>query len=70
MNISTIFFFKILAKYSPKRTKLHDLKKFSWENMPPNLPSTLRAMQILFKKYFESPHEMKSLLLPVSNYES
>ena len=27
MNIFTIFFYKILAKYSPKCTKLHNLKK-------------------------------------------
>ena len=37
MNIFTIiFFYKILAKYSPKRTKLHHFKKFSRESMPPN----------------------------------
>ena len=27
MNSFTILFYKILAKYSPKRTKLHHLKK-------------------------------------------
>ena len=27
MNYFTIFFYKILAKYSPKRTKLHHFKK-------------------------------------------
>ena len=35
MNIFTIFFYKILAKYSPKRTKLHHfLKKFLGEACP------------------------------------
>ena len=35
MNIFTIFFYKILAKYSPKRTKLlHFKKKFSREHAP------------------------------------
>ena len=36
MNIFTIFFYKILAKYSPKRTKSHHFKKISWVSMPPN----------------------------------
>ena len=34
-----IFFNKILAKYSLKRTKLHHFKKFSRGSMPPNPPS-------------------------------
>ena len=34
-----LFFYKILAKYSPKRTKLHHFLKFSRGNMPPNPPS-------------------------------
>ena len=29
MNIFTYFLYKILAKYSPKRTKLHHFLKFS-----------------------------------------
>ena len=33
------FSYKIFAKYSPKRTKLHHLKKNSLGSMPPNLPS-------------------------------
>ena len=37
MNIFTIFFYKILAKYSPKRTKLHNFLKFSRGSMPLNL---------------------------------
>ena len=44
MNIFTIFFYKILAKYSPKRTKLHHFKKFSRGSMPPNLPSKRVAL--------------------------
>ena len=35
MNICTIFFDKIAAKYTPKRTKLHHfLKIFSEEHAP------------------------------------
>ena len=59
MNIFTIFFYKILAKYSPKRTKLlHFKKKFSREHAPEPPPSKRvalpRAMQKpkLFKKIF------------------
>ena len=36
MNIFTIFLYKILAKYSPKRTKLHYFKKKFRGSMPPN----------------------------------
>ena len=64
MNIFTIFFYKILAKYSPKRT---NLKKFLGGTCPrtPIANAWLRAMQIppLFQKYFEPPPpppEMKS----------
>ena len=39
MNIFTIFFYTILAKYSLKLTKLHHLKKFSRWSMPLNPPS-------------------------------
>ena len=66
MNIFyNIFFCKILAKYSPKRTKLHYFLKFSWGSMSPNPPSK-RALQTppLFQKYFEPlpppPPEIKS----------
>ena len=42
--------YKILAKYSPKRTKLHHFKIFFRGSMPPNPPSKRvalpRAMQI------------------------
>ena len=34
-----IFFDKILAKYSLKRTKLHHFLKFSRGSIPPNPPS-------------------------------
>ena len=35
MNIFAIYFYKIFAKYSPKRTKLHHfLKIFSGEHAP------------------------------------
>ena len=34
MNIFTIFFYNISAKYSPKRTKLHNFKKFSRGTSP------------------------------------
>ena len=35
MNIFTIFFDKIAAKYTPKRTKLHHFKKISRGSIPP-----------------------------------
>ena len=31
-----IFFYKIVAKYTPKRIKMHHFKKISRESMPPN----------------------------------
>ena len=34
--ISKFFKVKISSKYTPKRTKLHHLKKFSRGNIPPN----------------------------------
>ena len=37
MNVFAIFFYKILAKYSPKRTKVHHFKKNSRGSMAPNL---------------------------------
>ena len=40
MNIIfTIFCLQNLAKYSPKRTKLHHLKKKNRESMLPNHPN-------------------------------
>ena len=56
-----IFFYKILAKYSPKRTKLHHFLKFSRGSIPPN-PSVWRFVNTtLFQKYFEPPPlEIKS----------
>ena len=39
MNIFTFFFYKILAKYSLKRTKLHHFLKFSQGSMPREPPS-------------------------------
>ena len=49
-------FYKILAKFSSKRTKLHHFLKFSRGSMPPNPPSK-HAMQIPpnFQQYFEPP---------------
>ena len=44
MSIFTIFFYKILAIYSPKRTKLHYLKKKFRGSMPPNPPSKRVAL--------------------------
>ena len=39
MKNLAIFFYKILTKYSPKRTKLHHFLKFSRGSMPPNPPT-------------------------------
>ena len=63
MNIFTVFFYKIFAKYSPKRTKLHHFLKFSLGACPRTSLANawtrmeLRVMQIppLFQKYFEPP---------------
>ena len=44
MNIFTIFFYKIFAKYSPKRTKLHHFLRYSRGSMPPNPPSKRVAL--------------------------
>ena len=44
MNVfSFIFFYKILAKYSLKRTKLHHFLKFSWGSNPPSKPLSLHT---------------------------
>ena len=44
MNSFTIFFYKILAKYSLKHTKLHHFKIFSRGSMPPKPPSERVAL--------------------------
>ena len=49
MNIFTVIFFLILAKYSPKRTKLHHFKKFSRGSMPPNPPNKRPLLQNNFE---------------------
>ena len=36
MNIFTIFFYKIVAKYTQERINLHHLKKISRGSIPPN----------------------------------
>ena len=67
-----IFFDKILAQYSPKRTKLHNLKKIRG-SMPMNPSNKRVALPLvaysasrhvntpLFQKYFKPPPpEMKS----------
>ena len=59
MNIFTIFLYKILAKYSRKRTKLHHFKKNFLGEHAPN-PHSKRMASPLFQKYFEPPPEMKS----------
>ena len=64
MNIFTIIFLQILAKYSPKRTKLHHFLKISRGSMPPNPPSkrvTLprAAWRFASCKY---PHFYKNIL--------
>ena len=78
MNIFT-FFYKILAKFSPKRTKLHHFLKFSWGNVPPNPPSkrvtSPRAAwrfapskyPLFSKKYFEPPPRNEILDTPLVN---
>ena len=61
MNIFTnIFFYKLLAKYSSKRTKLHHFNKISRGSMPPNLPSK-RVVSPAPCKY---PHFSKTILNP------
>ena len=55
MNILAIFFEKILAKYFPKRTKLHHFLKFSRGSMPPNPPSKAHGFPNLEKKNYWQP---------------
>ena len=65
MDILQIFFFyKILAKYSPKRIKLHHFLEIFRGSMPPNPLANAclcHALHVppLFKKYFEPPHPPK-----------
>ena len=47
MNIFTIFFYKIVAKYTPERTKLHHFLKISRGSMPPNPPSKRMLRHVL-----------------------
>ena len=44
MNIFTIFFYKILAKYSSKRTKLYHFFKIFWGEHARNPPSKRVAL--------------------------
>ena len=47
MYIFTIFFYTIVAKYTPERIKMHHFKKISRGSMPPNpLCMAQSAMQI------------------------
>ena len=71
MVIFLIFYAKICSKYTPKRTKLHHLKKFSRGNMLRNPPSNaqfctwLRNMQISkSEKKILAPPPAKSWLRP------
>ena len=43
MNIFTIFFYKIVAKYTPERTKLHHFKIFFLGEHAPEPPSKRMA---------------------------
>ena len=61
MNIFTIFFNKILAKYSPKRTKLRHFKKNSRGSMPPN-PRSKRVASSTFTKKFKPPSPRNKIL--------
>ena len=58
MNIFIIFFYKILAKYSPKRTKLHHLKKIIGGACP-QTPLANTNNPTFQKKYFEPPPPSK-----------
>ena len=67
MNIFTIFFFyKILAKYSPKRTKLHHFKKISRGSIPLNPPSKRVASPRAAWRFApcKYPHFSKNILNP------
>ena len=49
------FFYKILAKYSVKRTRLHHFKNFSWWSIPPNPPSECVVFTYLSKNILNPP---------------
>ena len=66
MNIFIIFFVRILAKYSPKRTKLHHFKKsFSGEHAP-KPPSKRVALPRAAWRYApcKYPHFYRNILTP------
>ena len=50
MNVFTIYFHKILAKYSSKPTKLHHLKKKSLGSMQPSPLRAIHANSSTFPK--------------------
>ena len=64
MNIFTIFFYKISAKYSPKRTKLHYFLKFSRGSMPPN-PPTKRVASPCKYPHFSNINMIFNICLPL-----
>ena len=69
MNIFAIIFLQNLAKYSPKRIKLHHFKKFSRGSMPPNphskrVASPPAAWRFAPCKY---PHFYQKNLNPLRN---
>ena len=55
-------FYKIFAKFSPKRAKLHHFKKISRGSMPPN--PLANAWQNLVFAPFKYPHFYKNILTP------
>ena len=55
------FYYTILAKYSPKRTKLHHFFKFSWGRMSPNPLGNTPT----FAKIFRTPHRNEILDTPL-----
>ena len=64
-----MFFYKILAKYSPKRTKLHHFLKFSRGSMPPNPPNKRMALPLAAWREApcKYPHFSKNILNPPRN---
>ena len=64
-----IFFYKILAKYSLKRTKLHHFKKFSRGSMPPNPPNKRVALPRAAWRFApcKYPHFSRKILNPPRN---
>ena len=68
MNIFTIFFYKMLAKYSPKRTKLHHFKK-NFGGSYPEPPSKRVASPLAAWRFapYKYPHFSKNILNPHGN---